>query len=158
MNVHDFTLRTIDGAEQSLGEHRGHVLLIVNTASQCGFTPQYAGLEKLHQAYEARGLRVLGIPSNDFGAQEPGSDEQIKSFCTDHYDVHFPLYSKIPVKGAGKHPLYAFLTQTPPAGEVKWNFSKFLVGKDGNVIARYESKVTPQDPELVARIEAALAG
>jgi len=158
MTVHDFTLRTIDGAEQSLADYRGNVLLIVNTASACGFTPQYAGLEKLHETYEPRGLRVLGFPSNDFGRQEPGTEQEIKAFCSSHYNVSFPLFSKIAVKGPSKHPLYAFLTQAAPAGEVKWNFAKFLVGKDGNVIARYDSSVTPQDPVLLAQVEKALAG
>jgi glutathione peroxidase len=158
MTAHDFTLRTIDGAEQSLAEFRDNVLLIVNTASACGFTPQYEGLEKLHEAYVPRGLRVLGFPSNDFGGQEPGTEQEIKTFCSTQYNVTFPLFSKITVKGPSKHPLYAFLTQAAPAGEVKWNFAKFLVGKDGNVIARYDSKVTPQDPALLAQIEKALAG
>jgi glutathione peroxidase len=157
MSVHGFTLRTIDGAEQSLADFRGHVLLIVNTASACGFTPQYAGLEKLHGDYASRGLRVLGFPSNDFGRQEPGTEQEIKTFCSTRYNVTFPLFSKITVKGPGKHPLYAFLTQAAPAGEVKWNFAKFVVGKDGNVLARYDSKVTPQDPALLAQIEKALA-
>jgi glutathione peroxidase len=157
MSVHDFTLRTIDGADQSLTDFRGNVLLIVNTASACGFTPQYAGLEKLHETYEPRGLRVLGFPSNDFGRQEPGTEQEIKTFCSTQYNVTFPLFSKITVKGPSKHPLYAFLTQAPPAGDVKWNFAKFLVGKDGKVIARYDSSVTPQDPALLAQIEKALA-
>lgn len=157
MTLHDFTLRTIDGAEQSLADFRGNVLLVVNTASACGFTPQYAGLEKLHETYAPRGLRVLGFPSNDFGRQEPGTEAEIKTFCSTNYKVKFPLFSKIAVKGPDKHPLYAFLTQAPPAGEVKWNFAKFLVGKDGNVIARYDSKVTPEDPALLAQIEKALA-
>jgi glutathione peroxidase len=158
MTIYDFSLRTIDGTERSLGDYRGNVLLVVNTASACGFTPQYAGLEKLHRDYQSRGFRVLGFPSNDFGRQEPGSDQEIHTFCSTRYDVTFPVFSKITVKGPAKHPLYAFLTQAAPAGEVKWNFGKFLVGKDGNVIARYDSKVTPQDPELLAQIEKALAG
>jgi glutathione peroxidase len=158
MSVHDFTLRTIDGVDQSLADYRDKVLLVVNTASACGFTPQYAGLERLHGEYHARGFRVLGFPSNDFGRQEPGTEQQIKEFCSTRYNVTFPMFSKITVKGPGKHPLYAFLTQASPAGEVKWNFAKFLVGRDGNVIARYDSGVTPQDPELVAQIEKALAG
>jgi glutathione peroxidase len=158
MTVHDFTLKTIEGVDQSLADFRGKVLLLVNTASECGFTPQYEGLEKLHRDHEARGLRVLGFPCNDFGRQEPGTEREIKAFCSTRYDVTFPLFSKITVKGPSKHPLYAFLTQAPPPGEVKWNFAKFLIGKDGNVIARYDSKVTPQDPALLAQIEKALAG
>jgi glutathione peroxidase len=157
MTVHEFTMKTIDGVEQSLADFRGKVLLLVNTASECGFTPQYEGLEKLHRDHEARGLRVLGFPCNDFGRQEPGTEREIKTFCSTRYDVTFPLFSKITVKGPSKHPLYAFLTQAPPPGEVRWNFAKFLVGKDGNVIARYDSKVTPQDPALLAQIEKALA-
>jgi len=157
MSLHDYTLPTIDGADQSLADFRGNVLLVVNTASACGFTPQYAGLEKLHETYAPRGFRVLGFPSNDFGKQEPGNEQEIKTFCSTRYQVTFPLFSKIAVKGPSKHPLYAFLTQAAPAGEVKWNFAKFLVGKDGNVIARYDSSVTPQDPALLAAIEKALA-
>jgi len=156
MTAYDFTLRTIDGVEKALADYRGSVLLIVNTASACGFTPQYAGLEKLHEAYESRGLRVLGFHSNDFGRQEPGTEEEIKTFCSTRYNVTFPLFSKVAVKGPSKHPLYAFLTQAAPAGEVKWNFAKFLIGKDGNVIARYDSSVTPQDRALLDQIEKAL--
>jgi glutathione peroxidase len=155
LNVHGFTLETIDGTERSLGDFRGKVLLLVNTASECGYTPQYAGLQKLHATYEKRGFSVVAFPSNDFGGQEPGSNKEIKSFCSTKFGVTFPLFAKITVKGPNKHPLYAMLSQTPPAGDVKWNFAKFLVGKDGAVIARYDSDVTPEAPALVQAIEKA---
>ncbi|WP_438004975.1 glutathione peroxidase [Sorangium sp. So ce321] len=158
MSLHDFTVKTIDGQDRSLGDYRGKVLLVVNTASECGYTPQYAGLEALHDRLEDRGFSVLGFPSNDFGAQEPGTDAEIASFCSTKYGVSFPMFSKIPVKGGSKHPLYAFLTQSAPAGEVKWNFTKFLIGKDGSVIARFESSVTPDDPKLTQAIDKALGG
>ncbi|CAN5781402.1 hypothetical protein BH11MYX4_BH11MYX4_13250 [soil metagenome] len=157
-SVHEFTLDTIDGTPRSLGDFRGKVLLLVNTASECGYTPQYQGLEKLHTTYGARGFSVVGFPSNDFGGQEPGSNKEIKAFCTAKFGVTFPMFAKIPVKGPAKHPLYAMLVQTPPAGEVKWNFNKFLVGKDGKVIARFDSDVTPESPELASAIEKALGG
>ncbi|XXT25600.1 glutathione peroxidase [Sorangium sp. So ce429] len=158
MSLHDFTVKTIDGQDRSLGDYRGKVLLVVNTASECGYTPQYAGLEALHDRLEDRGFSVLGFPSNDFGAQEPGTDAEIAAFCSTKYGVSFPMFSKIPVKGGSKHPLYAFLTQSAPAGEVKWNFTKFLVGKDGSVIARFESSVAPDDPKLTQAIDKALGG
>jgi glutathione peroxidase len=156
MSFHDFSLKTIDGQDRSLGEYRGKVLLVVNTASECGYTRQYAGLEKLHERFEARGFAVLGFPSNDFGGQEPGSETEIKSFCTTKFGVTFPMFAKIPVKGDGKHPLYAFLTQQGNPAEVRWNFTKFLVGKDGSVIGRFESKVEPEDPQIVSAVEKAL--
>ncbi len=155
-SVHDFTLDTIDGAPRSLGDFKGKVLLLVNTASECGYTPQYQGLQKLHATYEARGFSVIGFPSNDFGGQEPGSNQDIKAFCSTKFGVTFPMFAKIPVKGPAKHPLYAMLVQTPPAGEVKWNFNKFLVGKDGKVIARFDSDVTPESPALTQAIDKAL--
>jgi len=156
MSFHDFTMKTIDGKERSLGDFRGKVLLVVNTASECGYTPQYAGLERLHEKLEGRGFSVLGFPSNDYGAQEPGSDAEIQTFCSTKFGVKFPLFSKITVKGGSKHPLYAFLTQAEPTGEVKWNFEKFLVGKDGQVIGRFPSSVDPEDPKLAEAIEKAL--
>jgi glutathione peroxidase len=156
VSFHDFTMKTIDGKERSLGDFRGKVLLVVNTASECGYTPQYAGLERLHEKLEGRGFSVLGFPSNDYGAQEPGSDAEIQTFCTTKFGVKFPMFSKVTVKGGAKHPLYAFLTQTEPAGEVKWNFEKFLVGKDGKVIGRFPSSVDPEDPKLAEAIEKAL--
>ena len=157
-SVHDFTLDSIDGTPRSLGDFKGKVLLLVNTASECGYTPQYQGLQKLHATYEGRGFSVVGFPSNDFGGQEPGSNKDIKAFCSTKFGVTFPMFAKIAVKGPAKHPLYAMLVQTAPAGEVKWNFSKFLVGKDGKVIARYDSDVIPEAPELAAAIEKALGG
>jgi glutathione peroxidase len=156
MSFHDFTMKDIFGADKSLAEYRGKVALVVNVASECGFTPQYEGLEKLHEKLSSRGFAVLGFPSNDYGAQEPGTDAEIATFCTSKYGIKFPMFSKITVKGSAKHPLYAFLTQAAPAGEVKWNFEKFLVGKDGQVIARYPSNVTPEDEKLLKAIEGAL--
>ncbi len=155
-SVHDFTLETIDGAQRSLGDFRNKVLLLVNTASECGYTPQYEGLEKLQMTYGARGFSVLGFPSNDFGGQEPRSNKAIKAFCTTKFGVTFPMFAKIAVKGPAKHPLYALLVQTPPAGEVKWNFNKFLVGKNGRAIARFDSGVTPEAAELASAISKAL--
>jgi glutathione peroxidase-family protein/protein-tyrosine-phosphatase len=157
MTLHELAVETIDGTPKSLGDYRGNVLLIVNTASHCGFTPQYAGLEKLHLEKKGRGFRVLGFPSNDFGAQEPGTEKEIEAFCTSRYGVTFPMFSKIAVTGPNKHPLYALLTQAPPAGEVKWNFAKFLIGRDGTIVGRYDSSTTPDDPKLLADIDRALA-
>lgn len=156
LNVHGFTLETIDGTERSLGDFRGKVLLLVNTASECGYTPQYAGLQKLHATYEKRGFSVVAFPSNDFGGQEPGSNKEIKAFCSTKFGVTFPLFAKITVKGPNKHPLYAMLSQTPPAGEVTWNFNKFLIARDGAVLSRYDSDVTPEAAALVQAIEKAL--
>ena len=155
-SIYDFTLDTIDGSAKPLADFRGKVLLLVNVASECGYTPQYQGLQKLHGTYEKRGFSVVGFPSNDFGGQEPGSNKEIKEFCSTKFHVTFPMFAKIPVKGPAKHPLYAMLAQTAPAGEVKWNFNKFLVGKDGKVIARFDSDVTPESPALTAAIEKAL--
>jgi glutathione peroxidase len=157
--LHDFSLTDIDGNSKNLGDFAGKVVLLVNVASRCGYTSQYRGLEKLHEELGPRGVVVLGFPSNDFGAQEPGTDAEIKAFCTTQYDVKFPMFSKITVKGGTRHPLYAWLTtEAQPAGEVKWNFEKFLVGKDGKVIARFGSGVTPEDGDLRGAIERALAG
>jgi glutathione peroxidase len=156
MSFHDFTMNAIDGQPKALSDFKGKVLLVVNTASECGYTPQYAGLVRLHEKIKDKGFSVLGFPSNDFGAQEPGSDQEIAQFCDSRFKVSFPLFSKSVVKGGGKSPLYAFLTAAPPAGEVKWNFEKFLIGKDGKVVGRYPSSVDPEDPKLAADIEAAL--
>jgi len=158
MSVHDFKVKTIDGKEASLADYRGKTLLIVNTASQCGYTPQYAGLEALYEKYRDRGFTVLGFPSNDFGAQEPGTNAEIKTFCELRYRTTFPLFSKIPVKGPAADPLYRYLTGLPgkQGGEVTWNFNKFLVGPDGKVIEHFDSKVDPMSPELTAKIEKAL--
>ena len=153
-SLHEFNMRTIDGKDASLGAYKGKVLLVVNVASQCGYTPQYAGLEALYKQYKDKGLVVLGFPANDFGAQEPGSDAEIKTFCERKYSVTFPMFSKISVKGGGKAPLYQFLSQA--AGDVSWNFGKYLVGKDGKVIQRYDSGVGPESAELTKAIAAAL--
>ena len=152
--VHEFTLNTIDGQPAPLSQYKGKVMLVVNVASKCGYTPQYTGLQSLYDKYKEKGFVVVGVPANNFGAQEPGTNEDIKTFCTRNYNVTFPMLSKVSVKGEDKTPLYDYLTQT--GGEVKWNFTKFLVGKDGKVISRFESKVTPESPELTTAIEAAL--
>jgi glutathione peroxidase len=152
------TMKSIDGTDVDLGGFQGKVVLVVNVASRCGATPQYAGLEALYDKYKDKGFVVLGFPANDFGAQEPGSDAQIKEFCTSTYDVTFPMFSKITVKGADKPKLYQVLTETAdPAGDIGWNFEKFLIGKDGKVAGRFKTRVSPDDPALVAAIEAALA-
>jgi glutathione peroxidase len=159
-SIYDFEAQSIDGKPVPLRQFEGKPLLIVNTASACGFTPQFGGLEKLHQAYGSRGLVVLGFPSNQFGAQDPGSNDEIASFCQLNYGVSFPMMSKIDVNGANAHPLYQWLTAEAPgllgSKAIKWNFTKFLVGKDGRVLKRY----APQDaPEKLSKdIEAALLG
>jgi glutathione peroxidase len=151
---YSFTMKTISGQEQALDAYKGKVLLVVNTASECGYTPQYEGLEALYQKYKDRGLRILAFPSNDFGAQEPGSDEEIQTFCSTKYNVTFDLFSKISVKGDSLHPLYAWLTSRDGfTGPVAWNFNKFLLTRDGQVAARYPSKVKPLSDELAATLE-----
>ena len=159
-SVHDFEVTDIDGRAVDLSRFAGKVLLVVNTASKCGFTPQYEEFEALHQAYAPQGFAVLGFPANNFGNQEPGTDEQIKAFCTERFDVTFPMFSKISVKGADKAPLYVFLTESDPrfAGEITWNFNKFLIGPDGHILARYPSKTKPMGPEITAAVRDALAG
>lgn len=154
-SVHEFSMKSIDGKQTSLGDYKGKVVLFVNVASQCGYTPQYAGLQSLYEKYQSKGLVVVGVPANDFGSQEPGSDAEIKTFCSRNYNVTFPMLSKVVVKGSGKVPLYEYLTQT--GGEVKWNFTKFLVGKDGKVRARFESGTGPDSKELAGAVEKALA-
>jgi glutathione peroxidase len=158
--VLDFTLNSIDGQPAPLSQYRGKVLLLVNVASQCGYTPQYAGLEALYEKYKDRGLVVLGFPANNFRSQEPGTNEEIKAFCSRKYNVTFPMYAKISVAGSDKAPLYEFLTdrEANPStgGEIKWNFTKFLVGRDGRVAHRFEPAVTPESPEVLAAIEEAL--
>lgn len=159
-NVHDFTATTIDGEEKKLADFAGKTLLVVNVASQCGLTPQYRGLEELHRKYKGRGFAVLGFPCNQFAAQEPGSDEEILTFCTTRFDVTFPMFSKIDVNGPERHPLYAHLTQqeTQPdgPGDIKWNFAKFIVNKQGNVVCRFDPAVEPTAKELTTAIEEAL--
>ena len=157
--VYDFSAKTIDGKARKLSDYKGKVLLVVNTASQCGFTPQYKGLEAIYQKYKGRGFAVLGFPSNQFGQQEPGSDTEIAEFCEMNFGVSFPLFSKVDVNGADAHPLFKFLTSTKPgllgSEGIKWNFTKFLIGKDGSVIDRYAPNTKPED--LAKDIEKALA-
>lgn len=153
---YSITATGIDGSSQSMSQYKGKVLLIVNVASQCGFTPQYAGLEELYESYKDRGFYVLGFPSNDFGQQEPGSDSEIKAFCTSKFGVTFPLFSKVRVLGQGRAPLYDFLVRSTGGAEVGWNFEKFLVDRSGNVVGRFESNVRPSDQALKAAIEKAL--
>lgn len=152
--LYDFELSRLSGGTLPLAEFKGKVLLLVNVASECGFTPQYGALEELQQKYAEKGLVVLGIPANEFGAQEPGSNQQIAQFCESKYGVTFPMSEKIVVKGPGQHPLYAFLTAKK--GDVSWNFNKFLIDRQGNVVSRFESKVAPLSDELTAAIEALL--
>ena len=154
-SVHEFTLNSIDGKPAPLSAYQGKVVLIVNVASRCGFTPQYAGLEALYEKYKDRGFTILGFPANNFGGQEPGTNEEIKTFCSSKYNVTFPMYSKISVKGDDKAPLYQFLTAAT-GSEIQWNFTKFLVDKNGKVVARFEPKVTPESPEVAEAIEKAL--
>jgi glutathione peroxidase len=157
----DFKVKTIDGKEQNLSDYKGKVVLFVNVASKCGLTPQYKGLEALYEKYKDQGFVILGFPANNFGSQEPGTDEEIKQFCTAKYDVQFPMMSKISVKGDDKHPLYKFLTEGKAgddfAGDVEWNFAKFLVDRNGNVIARFSSKTKPEDAQVGETIEKALS-
>jgi glutathione peroxidase len=145
--IHDFEMKTLEGTMKKLADYKGKVLLVVNVASKCGLTPQYAGLEALHKEFSGKGLAVLGFPANEFAAQEPGTDSDIKTFCSTRYDVSFDMFSKVKVKGEGTHPLFALLTNesTPFGGEIKWNFNKFLIGKDGTVIARFEPKTEPSE-------------
>jgi glutathione peroxidase len=157
-SVYDFTMDDIDGKPTPLSKFRGKVLLLVNTASLCGNTPQYSDLETIYEKYQGRGLEVLAFPANNFGQQEPGTNQEIKGFCLTKYSVSFPLFSKISVKGADKHPLYRYLTeQSPFPGEVEWNFQKYLVDRSGNVIARYHHRTKPLSDEIVKGIETALA-
>jgi glutathione peroxidase len=154
-SIYDIPVTTLDGKPSTLAAYRGHPMLIVNTASECGFTPQYKGLEELHQKYGARGLAVLGFPCNQFGGQEPGSDTEIAAFCERNYGVTFPLFSKIEVNGTGTHPLFAHLKKAAPgllgSEAIKWNFTKFLVDAEGNVVERYAPKTEPK--ELAKDIE-----
>ena len=147
MTVHDFSVRAIDGAERSMGEYRGATLLVVNVASRCGYTPQYAGLETLYRKYRSRGFVVLGFPCNQFGRQEPGTETDIREFCRATYDITFPLFAKVEVNGAGAHPLFEFLKSARPGilgtTRIKWNFTKFLIAPDGAVVRRYGPTATP---------------
>jgi glutathione peroxidase len=158
--IQTIPLKDIEGKDTSLKAYNGKVLLVVNVASKCGFTPQYEQLEAIQLKYKDKGFTVLGFPCNDFGGQEPGTNEQIKQFCTATYEVTFPLFDKLHVKGADQHPLYAALTgkDAPFPGDVGWNFGKFLISSDGKIIARFDSKTTPDSPEVTKAIESALAG
>ena len=145
---------TITGQPDSLAAYKGQVVLIVNVASKCGFTPQYAGLEALYLAKKDKGFVILGFPANNFKSQEPGTDQEIQNFCSTTYGVTFPMMSKVSVKGDDKHPLFKYLTeQSNMPGEIEWNFTKFLIDRDGKLVARYKSKTTPEDTELVAKID-----
>src|SRR5262245_15786203 len=156
----DFKMKGLDGKQVDLSKFKGKVVLFVNVASKCGYTPQYKGLQKLHEDYSKEGLVVIGVPANDFGEQEPGTDKQISEFCTSKYGVKFVMLSKVSVKGDEKTPLYKFLTEkdTNPdsPGEIKWNFTKFLIGRDGKIVKRFESKVAPTAKPVVEAIEAEL--
>ena len=159
-SIHEFEVRQIDGTPTKLAAFKGQVMLIVNVASRCGFTGQYAGLEKLYETYKEKGLVVLGFPANDFLFQEPGSNAEISQFCSLKYHVTFPMFEKIVVTGKDQHPLYKYLTEkeTNPefSGRITWNFNKFLIGRDGKILARFGSRVTPEDKDLVAAVEKAL--
>jgi glutathione peroxidase len=158
--IYDFTVKSIDGQPQSLGDYRGKALLVVNVASKCGLTPQYEALQALHAEYAPRGFAVLGFPCNQFAGQEPGSDADVKAFCSTSYGVTFPMFSKIEVNGGGRAPLYAWLiaqaTGPDGPGDIKWNFAKFLVDKTGQVVARFEPKTAPGAPEVKRAVEQAV--
>ena len=156
-SVHDLTVETIDGKQKNLSDYKGKALLIVNTASKCGFTPQYKGLEALYEQYKDKGFEVLAFPANDFMGQEPGSNAEIKQFCELNFKTTFPLFAKISVRGNGIHPLYAYLTKDSGFdGPITWNFNKFIVGKDGKVVARFGSKTDPQDQGVIDALNGVL--
>ena len=159
-SIYDFTIKSIDGQQVSLGSYSGKVVLLVNVASKCGFTPQYAGLEAVYEKYKDKGLVIVGIPANNFAQQEPGTNEEIKKFCSNKYNVTFPMMSKVSVLGDDQAPLYSFLTgkTSDPqfGGDIKWNFTKFLFDRSGNPVARFEPNVTPDSPQVTAAIEKAL--
>jgi glutathione peroxidase len=158
-SIYEFTLPSIDGKPLPLANFKGKVVLVVNVASRCGFTPQYSALESTYEKYKDQGFVILGFPANNFGKQEPGTNQEIKTFCQTKYSVTFPMYAKVSVKGDDQTPLYAYLTtQANPAvaGEIKWNFTKFLVDRNGNVVQRFEPDVSPDSPEVIAAIEKAL--
>ncbi len=161
MSVHDIALQTLSGDPATLGEFAGSAILVVNVASKCGLTPQYEGLQRLHDRFAEQGFTVAGFPCNQFGAQEPGSPEEITEFCSVNYGVTFPLFAKIDVNGPERHPLYAELTEVADAdgeaGDIQWNFEKFLIGRDGKVLGRFRPLTEPEAPELVSAIEASLA-
>jgi len=158
-SIYDIKLKDIDGKDTTLAAYKGQAVLIVNVASKCGYTKQYTGLESIYEKYKGKGFAVLGFPCNQFNAQEPGTNEEIKQFCSSKYNVTFPLFDKIEVNGANRHPLYIALAGKDSAfpGDIKWNFNKFLIGKDGKIVKRFDSKVAPESEELTKAIEAALA-
>lgn len=152
--IYGYTVEDIDGNSVTLEQYRGDVLLIVNVASKCGYTPQYETLEKLYRAYKDQGFKVLGFPANNFGKQEPGSNEEIKEFCSTKFDVTFDMFEKISVKGDDRHPLFAYLTdESELPGEIKWNFYKFLVNRNGEVVARWDSRSDPMSDDITAKVE-----
>ncbi|HSA62030.1 MAG TPA: glutathione peroxidase [Nitrospiraceae bacterium] len=157
-SLYDFTMDDIDGKPVNLSQYRGKVLLLVNTASFCGNTPQYSDLQAMYEQYNEKGFEILAFPANNFGQQEPGSNQEIKSFCFTKYSLTFPLFSKISVKGSDKHPLYQYLTeQSPFPGEVEWNFQKYLVDRSGNIVGRFHHRTKPLAPEIVKEVERVLA-
>lgn len=158
-SIYDIKLKDIDGKDTTLAAYKGKAVLIVNVASKCGYTKQYAGLETIYQKYKDKGFTVLGFPCNQFGGQEPGTNEEIKQFCSSKFNVTFPLYDKVEVNGANRHPLYVALAgkDSPFPGDIKWNFNKFLISKDGAILKRFDSKVTPESEEMTKAIEGALA-
>ena len=160
MSVHDVEISSLNGEPGSLGEYKGKAVLVVNVASKCGLTPQYDGLERLHERFADRGFSVLGVPCNQFGGQEPGSPEEIATFCSTTYGVTFPLTEKVEVNGAGRHPLYEQLTATDDAegkaGDIQWNFEKFLLSPEGEIVARFRPLVDPEADELISAVEATL--
>lgn len=157
-SLYDFTMSDIDGKPVSLSQYKGKVLLVVNTASFCGNTPQYADLETMYEQYQEKGFEILAFPANNFGQQEPGSNAEIKGFCLTKYSVSFPLFSKISVKGSDKHPLYQYLTeQSPFPGDVEWNFQKYLIDRSGNVVGKFHHRTKPLSPEVVREVERVLA-
>jgi glutathione peroxidase len=157
-SLYDFTMDDIDGKPVNLGQYKGKALLVVNTASFCGNTPQYTELEAIYEQYHNKGFEILAFPANNFGQQEPGTNAEIKGFCLTKYSVSFPLFSKISVKGSDKHPLYQYLTEKSPfPGEVEWNFQKYLVDRSGNIVARFPHRMKPSSPEIVKEVERVLA-
>lgn len=156
-NIYQFTMKSIDGKEIPLEEYKGKVLLVVNVASKCGLTPQYEALEKLYKAKKDKGLVVLGFPANEFGSQEPGTNEEIKQFCSANYGVTFPMFSKIVVKGKDIHPLYQWLTEHTGEKEIAWNFAKFLIGRQGQILERFDPRTKPDAPEIMKALDEALA-
>jgi len=159
-SIYDFTLSSIDGQPAPLSAFKGKVVLLVNVASRCGFTPQYTALESIYEKYKDRGLVIVGIPANNFGLQEPGTNQEIKTFCSSKYNVTFPMMAKVSVKGNDQAPLYRFLTDKTAhpetGGDIQWNFTKFLIGMDGRILARFEPDVTPDSPQITSAIEKAL--